>query len=292
MKFSKAIFLMICIACSNLQAMKPARRATQQSSARRTSAPRQTISRKEQEAIQQAILLSRQEMARQRIPAKDDLQRAIQLSLEEMNKQKTSTQHAARPTQTARAPISDIRLPRTLQTLPGVAIRHIMVTRQGPSQCGSRAVANALATQDLIHAATPLTSANIQARAHAYNHILINHVIDDQEVRNIARTNHLMNAHIMSRRPAQQHEKSSPFIMQSIATYSHSLDEFVESMLTRQTITTNIICNTGGHWVLITIVKQEGKIPQILYMDSCNSPLSDSSFATSCIKYLHQIAFL
>jgi hypothetical protein len=183
----------------------------------------------------------------------------------------------------------ELPLPGTLQNLPGVDIHQIKVTQQGPDQCGSRSVANALAIQDLVNGHQLLTSANIRSTAAEYNRILLSHVVEDDTVRNMAQANHLFNAHIMSRAPKHMHGPFIPFIVQSVDTYEGSLDDVVFELRTEQTITAHFICNTGGHWVVISIIKQKGVVPAILYMDSCNSQLEDDSIAAEYIRYLYEI---
>ena len=186
-----------------------------------------------------------------------------------------------------RAVPDQLPIPRALQILDRVTIRHIGVTQQGPNQCGSRSVANALAVQDIIMAGEPLTSANIRAHATPYDRILINRIIEWNEVADLARLNHLFNAHILGKTPKEQLGATNPYIVYSTDRQAHSLDEFIETLLIEPTITAHVICNTGGHWVLVTIIKQEGQISQILYMDSCNSVLRDDSVATAYIQYLY-----
>jgi len=191
----------------------------------------------------------------------------------------------------AAAPVRQVRdelpLPMSLRRLAGVSIHHIVVTMQGSSQCGSRSVANALAVQDVIMSGQSLNSSTIRAQASQYDRILINHILEWAEVANLARRNNLFNAHIMARIPKEQTEAVYPYVVYSTDGQEHSLDDLAASLLTHETMTAHVICNTGGHWVLITIIKQEGHAPQMLYMDSCNGILQDDSAATAYICYLY-----
>ena len=179
-------------------------------------------------------------------------------------------------------------IPKSLQGLDKANIIHFKATQQGPNQCGSRSVANALAVQEIINADEPLTSANIRNHAAHYDGILINQVIEDDIVANLARENHLFNAHVLAKSPKEQTGEHPPYVVYSLDTQSHSLEELIDSMLIESILTAQLICNTGGHWVLISIVKQEGKKPLILYMDSGNGQLNDNSPATSFILYLYE----
>ncbi|HML19063.1 MAG TPA: hypothetical protein PKD74_00630 [Candidatus Dependentiae bacterium] len=181
----------------------------------------------------------------------------------------------------------ELPLPMSLRRLAGVSIHHIVVTKQGSDQCGSRSVANALAVQDVIMSGQTLNSSSIRAQASQYDRILINHILEWAEVANLACRNNLFNAHIMARIPKEQTEAVYPYVVYSTDGQEHSLDDLATSLLTHETMTAHIICNTGGHWVLITIIKQEGHVPQMLYMDSCNGILQDDSAATAYICYLY-----
>jgi len=185
-------------------------------------------------------------------------------------------------------PVSgEMPLPMSLKRLEGISIHHIVVTQQGSNQCGSRSVANALAIQDLIMSGQSLNSSTIKAQASQYDRILINHTLEWFEVANLAHRNNLFNAHIMARIPQKQKEAVYPYVIYSTDGQEHSLDDLAASLLTHETMTAHIICNTGGHWVLVTIIKQEGKIPQMLYMDSGNGKLQDNSVATAFIHFLY-----
>ncbi len=190
----------------------------------------------------------------------------------------------------AAAPVEQVRselpLPTSLSSLKGVSIHHIVVTQQGPNQCGSRAVANALAVQDVIMSGQPLNSSIIRAQAAQYDRILVNRALEWSEVANLARRNKLFNAHIMARMPKEQTDAEYPYVVYSTDGNQSSINDLAASLLMHGRMTAHIICNTGGHWVLVTIIKQEGRMPQILYMDSCNGRLQDNSAATKYICYL------
>ena len=195
---------------------------------------------------------------------------------------------AARIATAPRAGIDQLPLPASLQALGNVTIIHCRVTQQSGAQCGSRSIANALAIQEIIIAGEELAPANIRAHAARFDHILINNAIDDDMIAALARNNHLFNAHIFAKMPKEQLGAYEPYTMYSLDTQAYSLDELIATILTTQTTAAHLICNTGGHWVLVSIVKREGQKPTILYMDSCNAPLTDNSVATGMIHYLYK----
>ena len=201
--------------------------------------------------------------------------------------------HTPQGVAAAAAPVrqvgTELPLPMSLRRLAGVSIHHIVVTKQGSNQCGSRAVANALAVQDVIMSGQTLNSSTIRAQAAQYDRILMNHTLEWYEVANLAHRNNLFNAHIMARTPREQTEAVHPYVIYSTDGHEYSLDDLAASLLTHETMTAHIICNTGGHWVLVTIIKQEGHAPQMLYMDSCNGMLQNDSSATAYIHYLYNI---
>jgi hypothetical protein len=185
----------------------------------------------------------------------------------------------------------ELPLPKSLTSLPHVMVHHIKVTQQTGCQCGSRSVANALAVQDLVCAGQPLTAGNIRSKASCYDRILINRVIDDYELVQLALKNKLHNAHIVCKNPVFKDAALWPYIVTSIETWDNSLEAITTAIKNESNILMQLICNTGGHWVLLSIIKHEGQKPQILYMDSCNGQLQDSSFITAYTKYLdHAIA--
>jgi hypothetical protein len=185
----------------------------------------------------------------------------------------------------------ELPLPKSLSNLPHVTIRHIKATQQTGCQCGSRSVANALAVQDLVYAKQALTAGNIRSQANHYNHILINRVIDDYELAQLALKNNLQNAHIVCRNTFKD-ATVWPFIVTSIETWSNSIETISTRIKNEPTILIQLICNTGGHWVLLSIIKNENCDHQILYMDSSNNRLNESSWMTSCIKYVYTTFFL
>jgi hypothetical protein len=177
----------------------------------------------------------------------------------------------------AAAPVEQVRselpLPTSLSSLKGVSIHHIVVTQQGPNQCGSRAVANALAVQDVIMSGQPLNSSIIRAQAAQYDRILVNRALEWSEVANLARRNKLFNAHIMARMPKEQTDAEYPYVVYSTDGNQSSINDLAASLLMHGRMTAHIICNTGGHWVLVTIIKQEGRMLRsciwILVMEGC-----------------------
>ena len=196
---------------------------------------------------------------------------------------------AQRPIRAIHAPAAEqLPLPARLQALGNATIIHCRVTQQGSNQCGSRSVANALAVQNIIMSGEALTPANIRAHASHFDGILINRVIEDNVVADLADTHGLENTLIMAKIPKEQKGVNEPFIVYSLDAQTHSLDALVENMLTNETMTAHIICNTGGHWVLVTVIKQAGQKPTILYMDSGNAPLANNSIATDMIQYLYE----
>lgn len=194
-----------------------------------------------------------------------------------------SAPHAAKVHAAIKVLPDQFCLPRRLQGLNRTTIHHLRVTQQIGNQCGSRAVANALALQDLINAGQSLTPANIRAQSQQYSHILINQALSGEEIANLAHDNHLMNSYVMG----TNKRGPEPYIACS-TDFEEDLNDMIREIRTQNKVSTNIIFNTGAHWVLITVIKLPGHIPKIFYMDSCNAPLQDNSAATLAINYLYQ----
>ncbi len=49
----------------------------------------------------------------------------------------------------------------------------------------------------------------------------------------------------------------------------------------------HFVYNTGNHWVLVSIVKTPGQKPCMVYMDSCNKPVTPEHSILGFMKYIH-----
>lgn len=184
-------------------------------------------------------------------------------------------------------------LPQSLRMLEGAQIYHFVTGGQKGLQCGPRAVANALAIRDLVLCSGVLSAANQRERAAKYT--FAGKKVENIEwikVGRLMRKENLKNAFILLKNPyTKPGSKESPYILYS-ALFETCLriDECACLMQESAEITGHVICRTGEHWVAVSIIKQQGQKPIMIYMDSCNSSLSDTCVATEFIKFLyHQI---
>lgn len=193
-----------------------------------------------------------------------------------------------------RRPNGYIQLPKSLRTLP---VQHARVTQQKTAACGPWAIANAAAVQTIVnsHGIITLTPANIQAHSHPLTGINIK----DDEIRKQALNKNLEYAFIVGHNikyPAHG-ESFEPFhdgYTFSKASFDNpatSLEEIRNMLLHNPHQTIHFIYNSGnrhgGHYVTISIIRKAGSAHQIIYMDSCNSRLTDKSVVTELILFLH-----
>lgn len=74
--------------------------------------------------------------------------------------------------------------------------------------------------------------------------------------------------------------------------FSHEiLAEHLNHIKTENRWCIHFICNTGIHWVLISFVRQEGKDPAMLYLNSTNAPLTPDYLGYNYITQLYNKHF-
>ena len=49
----------------------------------------------------------------------------------------------------------------------------------------------------------------------------------------------------------------------------------------------HFICNTGCHWVTVSIIKELNQSPFLLYMDSLNKTVAERKVVAEFLNYLH-----
>lgn len=202
------------------------------------------------------------------------------------------TQHAA----AAAAPVkpritnvtdqSQITLPPVLSHIPNIVIHHCRVEQQGSlPQCGSRAVINAVSIQNLLETHRPITSTAIQQEAAKLKHLYKPHALNFDEAIKLAREVRLDHAYILTYYEKNITQGLSPFVIVG-STDDMSGENSLDEIALLSTCTAHFICNTGGHWVCISLVKKDGEASHIFYTDSCNGKLANTSRATHFIQFI------
>ena len=86
-----------------------------------------------------------------------------------------------------------------------------------------------------------------------------------------------------------QSRNQSPFA--EVGSTEDTIDNFLRHTITTirsaDSLVVHFICNTGGHWVTVSLIKQAGHVPQIIYMDSLNTQLINISRATHFIQFIY-----
>lgn len=179
-----------------------------------------------------------------------------------------------------------VALPGRLQALKGADIYHFVTSGQRSADCGPRAVANALALQDLIQAGQTLSSANQRARAQNHNDLAGENVTDDS-ITTFATQKGLVNPFTVAYcDPNHNSDKSNISITKT--TFASDFEQpSIYDLQHLPNMTANLISNTGGHWFTIIIIKQREAKPIIIHMDTSNAPLADNCPASDFIDYLY-----
>lgn len=70
-----------------------------------------------------------------------------------------------------------------------------------------------------------------------------------------------------------------------------SLEEIITLIKTNQGDDHYFILNTGGHWVVVALVKLGNQPPQLIYLDSMNARLDERYVGTTFLRFLCQHMF-
>lgn len=138
---------------------------------------------------------------------------------------------------------------------------------QGANQCGHYAAINAKAIQTLVEQEKELTAANIQAEARNYVHLVPAQVTGEvSEI--LLRYGQSLNLHYLY---FIKHDKNTGFVPAGLAPHvDEEIDSFVKSIWVENKVG-HFICNTGGHWILLSVIKRPGQEkPRIILLDSAN----------------------
>ena len=169
-----------------------------------------------------------------------------------------------------------IKLPPYLQ---------LIVTQQKGYSCGFHAVFNALAIQMLFKKAEELTSRNIIDKAKLCHtqivrtDVLLPYIAVDK----LAQGNELRDFFVLSYDGTTQKMGFTDLKNQSPSDVETALIKLKTSI----SGLIHFICNTGEHWVSISVVKCIGQNPFLLYMDSLNKTVAERKVVAKFLNYLH-----
>lgn len=201
-------------------------------------------------------------------------------------------------------------IPQSLKGLPGVQILYYPSPHL-PSRvnggCATRALGNALAIRDakLKNSLNPRMVVHLSAQHDDLN----SHASTaSSECAKLALALNLPQLHWLAyfNRKLNDAPKNNPFSIIASACYHHPQlnhsvnlhkeDNFQAAIVQQIRRSTNIVVhfmasvdriNSCDHAILISIVKQAGQMPRIIYMDCNNEPIKDQSKDAAFIHYLY-----
>ena len=151
---------------------------------------------------------------------------------------------------------------------------------QTGSTCGYHATFNAKAIQDLVQEGKAITEKNVQEYARKYFHHLSNHSLETVEIIMLARVLGLKNVYFLA------YDKKIGVKPAGVFDVEHDLDTMLQTAKTKKAALAHFICNTGNHWVLLSLIKKPGKKPYLVYLDSINGKVTLDSPSHKLITYL------
>lgn len=182
-----------------------------------------------------------------------------------------------------------IQLPVSLMNLPNAHVFHPRVTQQHGLQCGPWALANACAIQDIVksNGAIALTPENIRR----YAHVGQGQNVDDYALHEMAGARNLEMAFIVGNNRVQR-PFGYTFLKAGALCPVTTINQIQGIWRRNKKLALHFIYNygnhNGGHYVTISIIKDGNLPPSIIYMDSCNSQLTDNCSTVQLILFLYQ----
>ncbi len=176
-------------------------------------------------------------------------------------------------------PVEKIELP-ALST----ATIQLQANQQSGATCGYHAAFNAKAIQDLFKAGTPIDEKAIQHQARTYFRYLGKHDLEIAEIIiDVGQKIGLKNVYFLG------YDRKNGVYPAGVLNEQEDLDTFFKTLQTKQAFLAHFICNTGGHWVLISLFKQPQKPLRIIYLDSVNNSLKPDSIGYTFIQKIYEL---
>jgi len=209
---------------------------------------------------------------------------------------------------TPSAPSGTIRLP---DCLAGKNITHLRVCQQGVNECGSHATINARIIQALLLQGERITQDNILRGMTEFRHHIVRcHQLTDGEVLGLAgnigleRTliiafNNGLSTYTNGKKRIARERNGDQVSRFYIADYTHdiahisnTLEQFLANINLHLDMAGandfHFICNTGGHWVVISVVRIGHETFEIYYCDSVNTQLSQQSGTFKFVDFVQR----
>jgi len=184
---------------------------------------------------------------------------------------------------------SDFPVPASVGNC-GLLVRHIRTGGQSGATCGAHTVVNARAIQQIVESGEQLTGQAIRSKAAALNSYIQKENLDYHDIHCLAGAIGLKSHLVIG-----FNDKMGNFYEASHADtfgVQTSVDDIFSIIQSSQAGDYHFIINTGGHWVLASVIKCANRAPQILYMDSGNGRLAEGSIGALFITYLVNSIFI
>lgn len=177
---------------------------------------------------------------------------------------------------------------------------------QSENTCGSRSLANALAISDAVEN-DRLNPQVVKKCAASYNWMHANDNLTNVDIIEKAQEHELENVYVIDYLTKdlckRNRKKANPFTIISSTDHDEMVcganegrinDEIIKKIRSNQNITAHFICflepiadDAIAHAVLVSLIKQKGKKPSLIYMDSCNTPLKQEWQAAAYMSYIY-----
>ncbi len=164
----------------------------------------------------------------------------------------------------------------------------LQANKQKNATCGCHAAINAKAIQDVLNAGQPITAQNIQNQAKTYLGYIIKQTNNlwDNELINFAQKINLRHIQDFYLLHIDEHGSIKIPYNDTAAVYSA-----LQNIKTTNKNLIHCICHmgptNGGHWVLISIIKEPGKAPYLRYLDSVNGQVKPGSAPYKLIEFVY-----
>ncbi len=149
-------------------------------------------------------------------------------------------------------------------------IQQIQVTQQAGSSCGYHSVYNAQAVETLALDGRQLTAAAVVQEARQYKNFIERDAILGDTIIDLANQLDIGNLYCISGRNGLVFAGSSMGAQDG----NQFLNDIATQRYQDQSMIGHFVVNTGGHWVVFSVIKHPGQEMTIVYMDSLNTPLS------------------
>lgn len=179
--------------------------------------------------------------------------------------------------------VSDFPIPASLAK-PDFVIRHLRTGGQKGATCGGHATINARAVQQVLESNEQVTSKTMQAKAEALQGYIQRENLSDYEIYCLTQQVGLHSGFVfaLNKNIGSFYEINRAAAMGA----NKGVNEIFSMIQNSPAGDYYFVLNTGGHWITVAIIKSLYQLPQVLVLDSGNSPLEEGSIGTQFIKYL------